>query len=159
MEQVQNFAQAYKQAPWRKQWQMIGVFLLVVVFSALVVSLYLNVTARAGEVGREIVRIQDETEKIEQVNEDIRSQIAFQTSASHMAQRARSLGFQPKDSETALYMVIEGYQERQPVILAPLHNPAAVQRSMLPVEYSESLFEWLQRQSFQPPFPVTELLP
>ena len=159
MEQVQNIAQAYQQAPWRKQWQMIGLFLLIVVFSALVVGLYLSVTARAGEIGREIARIQEEMDAVEQVNEDLRSEIAFMTSASQMAQRARTLGFQPKDSEEALYMVIEGYQERQPVILAPLRNPAVLYSSQLPAEYTESLFEWLQRQSFRPSLPILELLP
>ena len=36
MERVERYSQAYSQAPWRKQVQLLGLFLLIVVFMALV---------------------------------------------------------------------------------------------------------------------------
>ncbi len=46
MERVYGLTQAYSQAPWRKQLQLIGIFLVVLVFFALVAGIYLSVTAR-----------------------------------------------------------------------------------------------------------------
>ena len=39
MQNVQNITQAYSQAPWRKQVQWIGSFLLVLVFVWLIAAL------------------------------------------------------------------------------------------------------------------------
>jgi hypothetical protein len=54
MDRVQSLTQAYSQAPWRKQMQIIGLFLLVLVLTALV-GIYLSVTARAAAVGRDLI--------------------------------------------------------------------------------------------------------
>ena len=58
MEQVKQFKQAYSQTPWRKQLQVIGAFLLVVVVSALVAGIYLSVTSQAATLGRQIQDMQ-----------------------------------------------------------------------------------------------------
>ncbi len=42
MDGVRQLTQAYSQAPWRKQLQILGLFLLVVVLAALVAGIYLK---------------------------------------------------------------------------------------------------------------------
>ena len=59
MEHVSRFTkQAYSQAPWRSQTQLIVVFMLVVVTTALVAFIYLNTTAQAATIGRQIQEMQ-----------------------------------------------------------------------------------------------------
>ena len=60
MENFRNLTQAYSQAPWRKQLKFIGLFLLLVVFVALIAGIYLDVTARAATIGREILIMKNE---------------------------------------------------------------------------------------------------
>jgi len=59
MEQVRRLTkQAYPQAPWRSQTQVIVGFMLVVVAAALVAFIYLNTTAQAATIGRQIQEMQ-----------------------------------------------------------------------------------------------------
>lgn len=59
MEQVRKLTkQAYSQSPWRSQTQLIVVFMLVMVISALVAFIYLNTTAQAATIGRQIQEMQ-----------------------------------------------------------------------------------------------------
>src|SRR5665647_1003448 len=58
MENIHQLTHAYSQAPWRKQMYMIGVILLILVSTAIVAGIYLNVTARAAAVGRQIQEMQ-----------------------------------------------------------------------------------------------------
>ncbi len=51
MHNVNVFVYAYKQAPWRIQRQWIGAFLLIVLGTAMVAALYLDVSARAALAG------------------------------------------------------------------------------------------------------------
>ncbi len=154
MERVERLSQAYSQAPWRKQMQILGLFLLVVVFIALIASIYLNVTASAGAIGRDILKKQsqilDDTDKIS----DLKSQLGELYSASEIERRARALGFDDIDSEEVLYIVAPGYFERRPVILAPAYQPQVVSVPDLPAEYIESLFVWLQKQFNSFVFPL-----
>jgi cell division protein FtsL len=159
MERVVGLTQAYSQAPWRKQLQLIGIFLVVLVFFALVAGIYLSVTARATTVGREIQGMQDEIDQLEQQNADLQSQLAFLTSSSVMARRAQDMGFTLVSMDDPVYIKVSGYQDRQPVTLAPVPAPIVSAAPMVPPEYTESLFQWLSRQMAQSPYSPWKLLP
>jgi cell division protein FtsL len=114
MYSVQRFTQAYSQAPWRKQVQLIGLFLLGLILVALVAGIYLNVTARAATIGRSIQGMRNTIENLERGNADLESQLASLTSNREMQTRASELGFRPLDSEEEVfYVVVPGYVERQ----------------------------------------------
>ncbi len=159
MERVVGLTQAYSQAPWRKQLQLIGIFLVVLVFFALVAGIYLSVTARATTVGREIQGMQDEIDRLEQQNADLQSQLAFLTSSTVMANRAQSMGFMQVGMDDPVYIKVSGYQSRQPVTLAPDPAPIVSAAPMVPLEYTESLFQWLSRQLAQSPYSPFRVLP
>jgi cell division protein FtsL len=146
MDRVQNLTQAYSQAPWRKQLQVVVVFLVVVVFVAIVDGVYLNITARAAAVGREIQRMQNDIDQLQRDNADLESKLAFITSAEQMQKRAEDLGFKPRQTDDTVYLMVNGYVERQPVILAPAPAPITKGAPLVPPEYTESLFDWLQRE-------------
>ena len=153
MERVVGLTQAYSQAPWRKQLQLIGVFLVVLVFFAL------SVTARATTVGREIQGMQDKIDQLEQQNADLQSQLAFLTSSSVMEKRAQDMGFTQVGMDDPVYIKVSGYQDRQPVTLAPDPAPIVSAAPMVPPEYTESLFQWLSRQLVQSPYSPWKVQP
>jgi len=162
MEQVQQLTQAYKLAPWRKQLQVIGAFMLVVVVAAVVAGIYLNVTARANALGREIQQMQvrmegphlvteaidnsngQDTMTIEEIEiqiTDLRTRVAYLTSEEVMREKALKLGFKDVDPKEADYMEVQGYHNNALVQLAPPAGPVSAATVVLPDSYRESLID------------------
>ena len=164
MENVQRMTQAYSQAPWRKQVQIIGIFLLALVTTAIVAGIYLNITARTTTIGREIQEMQilvygyhslfttvqpGDAMPVEELRQDIanlQSQLAYLTSYEVMDARARSLGFQQTAPDEMVYLEIEGYVAPQAVTLAPPPSPVVVSAAGVSDEFSQPLFSWLADQ-------------
>lgn len=145
MEQFENLARNYSQAPWRKQLQVIALFLLLVVLTAMIAVVYLNISARATAVGRDIQVMQTDIENLNRENEDLQSQLAKIRSSSQMEARARTLGFIEIPPDQIVYLDVPGYFERKPVLLAPSQERTVVGAVYVPPEYTESLFDWLYR--------------
>lgn len=139
----QHFLHAYKNAPWRTQLQLIGGFSLVVVLVALVAGVYLNVTARAATIGREIQGMEVTILELQRDNADLENQLGMLTSIRTMQQRAEDLGFQPVNPAEVMYVTVPGYTGRQAATLAPPPGPVTASASSLPPEYTQSLFDWL----------------
>lgn len=136
--------QAYQQVPWRGQLQLIGLFSLGLVLVAVVAAIYLNVTARAATIGREIQQLQQDLLVIQRTNADMQTQLALLTSARVMEARARALGFVPQEAGEILYLQVPGFSGRQEVVLAPPPGPVASTRPALPPEYTQTLIELVQ---------------
>ncbi len=146
MNHLEDFTQSYSQAPWRKQLQVVGLFLLALVLVALVAGIYLSVSARTAAVGRDIQSMQGQIETLDREIEDLQSLLAASRSSLEMEARAMQLGFQPVQSDQVLYLNIPGYVERQPAILAPAEQRVLASAPVLPAQYTESLFTWAKRQ-------------
>lgn len=146
MDRLENLAQTYRQAPWRKQLQMIGLFALVLVFTALIAGIYLNVSARTAAVGREIQYMQGRIEELSQKIEDDQGHLATLLSSEEMGPRAEKMGFEPVQTDEIVYLAVPGYLEQQPAVLAPYIGRQEVSAPVIPVEYTESVFDWLIRQ-------------
>jgi len=145
MDSVRSLTQAYSQAPWRKQLKFIVLFLLIVVFAALIAGIYLDVTARAATIGREIQLMQRDIEALKLVNADLETRLAFLLSSGQMAERARKLGFEPIERDQMVFVVVEGYPGRQQPVLAPAPVPVKVVAAALPANFTESLLDWVQQ--------------
>jgi len=143
MDQLENITRAYSQAPWRKQWQIIGLVSLILVLIAMIAGVYLSISAQATAVGRDIQSMQATTIAVDRENEDLQSQLALILSSSEIESRAHSLGFVPVPPDQIVYLNVPGYEERQPVILAPSNDRSVVGARYMPPEYTESIFEWL----------------
>lgn len=146
MDQVERFSQAYQQAPWRTQIQMLGMFSLVLVFVALVSGIYLNLSSRKAETGREIQEMRASIIELKRSNASLTSQLATLYSTQRMVERADDLGFEPVAKEEIVYLAVEGYTPRQPVYLAQKTQPQLAGGVVLPPQYTESLLEWLARK-------------
>jgi cell division protein FtsL len=149
---MQNFNRlihAYKQAPWRTQRQRIGVFLLVVLLFSMVAALYLNITASAAIIGRQIQEIETIIAENKRTNANLESEIAAHLAKENVEERALSLGYETVAPENIEYLVVPGYKEPEPFQLAmapaPKHHAPTV-----PPEYTQSLLDWLDQNLFTP---------
>lgn len=146
MIRVRNLTQAYSQTPWRKQLQIIGLFLLGLIFSALVAGVYLNVTARTATMGREILSSLGDIKQKELKNADSLAHLANLQASVEMWKRAEDLGFRPIEKDQPIYLLVPGYVHREQADLAPLPDPVTSVPASLPSDYTESLFDWTWRQ-------------
>jgi cell division protein FtsB len=156
MNNVQRITQAYDQTPWRQQVQGIGLFLLVLVLGSLVAGIYLNVTARAATVGRQIQQLNADIERIERINADLQTQLAQLTSEVEMEKRAREMGFRPVEPGEAVFVVVPGYQSQEPIVLAPSPQPSVALNSPLPPDFTESLWDWFRDQIYLSPLSIRD---
>ncbi len=150
MDQVKTLTQAYSQAPWRKQLQLIVGFAIFGVMVALVAGVYLNVSARAVAAGNEIQIMQNDIQNMQRANSDLESQLAQVTSTKVMEDRARAMGFRPIKPEEIVYLQVSGYTNRQEANLAPPPGPMVVNSATLSPAYQESLLEWLRDNVLRP---------
>jgi len=134
--------QAYKQAPWRRQIQSIGLSLLPVVVITVIISLYLIISAQAASAGLQIMNLHYEEEEILRKIANQRTQLAWITSFSQMNKRAEKMGYEAAPESNIHYMTIEGYQGRNAVLIAP--PPGIETESALFVNelYNQSLSNW-----------------
>jgi hypothetical protein len=176
MENIQHLTHAYSQAPWRKQMYMIGVILLFLVCAAIVAGIYLNVTARAAAVGREIQEMQVRIygyhnlssdsakdyvpiEELDQQIANLTSQLAHVTSYSVMQERVKDLNLSSIPAENIQYMEVPGYVDRQTTSLAPPPAPVVVNASLIDPQFKESLFDWITAQIKKTSRLVNEAVP
>jgi hypothetical protein len=163
MDNLHRITQAYSQAPWRKQMYMIGVVLLILVSIAIVAGIYLNVTARAATVGRQIQEMQVRVygyhyltgdasesyvpiEELEQKIANLNSQLAYLTSYTVLQKRVEDLNLAPLPAEQIMYIEVPGYVERQTTSLAPPPVPVVVNAQVIDPQFRESLFDWVTGQ-------------
>jgi hypothetical protein len=142
--------QNYWQNSRRYQFQILGLFLLGVIMVSIVAGLYLNITARAATYGRQIQALQAEIQTNDRLSADLESQLARLTSAETIAVRAGELGFVESSKETFEYIAVPGYAGREVIVLAPPPGPVQASEARLPVEFTESLLDWLRQLTLRP---------
>ena len=140
--------QAYKQAPWRRQIQSIGLSLLPVVAIAVIIALYLILSGQAAAAGLQIMNLHYEEEEILRTIANQRTQLAWITSYSQMQKRAEIMGYEEVPESNMHYITIAGYQGQNAVLIAP--PPGIESESALLVNewYNQSLSNWFLNTFF-----------
>lgn len=156
MYRVQNITQAYSQAPWRKQLQWIGLFMLVLILVAMVAGIYLSVSAQASTAGREIQIMYGEMEDIRRYIEDSKSHLAFLNSNAVMEERAEELGFSSVDADEIFYILVPNYSKPPEAKLAGPPGATMPDSPTLSPEYTESLVDWLSKRVLYPASPLVK---
>jgi hypothetical protein len=150
MKRERKITQAYEKTPWRKQFQVIGLYLAVIFFIAIVASVYLEVTARATTYGRKIQGIRIDTRVIEKDIQDLSFVLARVTSIEELQKRGEKLKFELVDPNAAIFLIIPGYLGNQYFELAPEpHQLEGVNQPQLPYEYTVSLVDWIKNMIIQ----------
>jgi len=135
--------QAYKQAPWRRQIQSIGLSLLPVVAIAVIISLHLIISAQAASAGLQIMDLHYKEEEILRAIANQRSQLAWITSYSQMQKRTQKMGYEEASESDVHYITIEGYQGQDAVLIAP---PPGIEKEtslIINEAYKQSLSSWI----------------
>lgn len=135
---------AYRQAPWRTQRQIIGLFLAGLVVLTMVAALYLDVTAQSAMLGREVQRLEAEIADTRRLNAGLETRIAEVMATSEMERKARLAGYRSVQPDELEYLPVPGYVSQDGVKLASAPNPK-LNAPSLPPEYSQSLFDWLEQ--------------
>jgi hypothetical protein len=156
MYRVQSLTQAYAQAPWRKQLQWIGLFLLGLILVAMTAGIYLSVSARTATVGREIQGMFLTMDDVERSIENRETQLAVLLSNSEMEKRAEALGFRPATAEETFYVQIPGYVRPEQASLASLPGHSVPDVPSISEEYTQSLLDWLRKSVFEPAAPLIQ---
>jgi hypothetical protein len=135
--------QAYRQTPWRVQLQWIVLFLLGLVLVAIVAAVYLSVSAKSAQTGRDIQSMQSDSSDVENEIADLNTKLAILTSASQMQKRAKEMGFVPVSPVAETFLTIPGYTGRQTAMMAPPPGPSNVPTTLIRPSYTQSLWEWI----------------
>ncbi|MEN8171884.1 MAG: hypothetical protein ABFS03_03300 [Chloroflexota bacterium] len=146
MQPINRLAQAYRQAPWRKQTQEIGVYLASLVVLLLLASIYVNITGQTAVIGRQIQRNHKAISQLEREIAELESQLAMLESDAVMRQRAEELGFRPAFPSEITHVVASDYSGRSPVALGISTQPSIVSTVILSPAYSQSWVDWIQLQ-------------
>lgn len=150
MDHFRNFTQAYSQAPWRKQLQVIGSFLSILVVFLVAASIFISVTSRTAAVGKDIQRYRLQADALELEIANMRSQLAQMTSVATMKQRAIDMGFRPATKEDIIYVHVPGYTGNTVMDLLPARQIVNVPRPELSPEFTESWVDWFSKHFRKP---------
>lgn len=147
MEQYQHIAQAFREAPWRRQLQSAATWLLVLVTLSAVGGLYLASTSHWATTGRQLQALEARRDSLVIENGELRRELSTRQAVGRMAARAVALGYLPATYEQIEYLVVEGYPARNTNAAGAVQpTPPAV--THLPVNrmaYDETLLEWVVR--------------
>ena len=143
MSKPNRFTHAYRQAPWRIQTQRLIILLIAAILGASILWVMVTVTVQAGAAGLDIQQMEGEQEDLRREIANLRTQYAILTSANHMVERAREMGFEQVKPENITYITIPSYTGRQSANLGP-STPTVVQnRPVIRSGYTQSLWEWM----------------
>ena len=147
--------QAYKQAPWRRQLRSVGMSLMPVIALAVVISIYLIISAEAAAAGLEIMDMHYEEEDILRVIANHRTELAWKTSYTTMKERAEEAGYETAPEEAIHFMTIPGYQGQNTALLAVMPDSENTLGPIVNEYYQQSLWDWIY-STFLTTSPVSE---
>lgn len=135
------FQHALRRTPWRTQRQALALAALAFFVALIIGALYLAQAAGVATLGRQLEEQIIVRNRLEQINEQLRAEIARLQSMARLFERARELGFTLAERGDIEYLVIEGYDPTVRAADVPLPAPPVA----APV-YDESFLGWLQEQ-------------
>jgi|Deesub1362A_J573_1020465.scaffolds.fasta_scaffold01477_9 outer membrane murein-binding lipoprotein Lpp len=138
---IKGRTQAYPRAPWREQVRSSGRLMFWAVSLLILGAMYLAVSAKEAELGRQVLTYDAQIEQLERQLDELRTAYARESAPPRMLARASALGMRPARSQEIHFLPLEGYTA-QGEFLAPRPR-AAIQggEPMLPPAYTET---WLQ---------------
>lgn len=140
---TESLIQAYSNSPRRKKIQIIGGIFLVVTTVAVMLILYLVVTARVVSMGRQLQQAKDEIDHLVYLSVNYQNEIARLTRFEVMELKAQELGFRAPYPGEVFYVPIKGFDQQEKALVVIQNNtrPAVINVNLL--EYHETLFEWI----------------
>ncbi len=141
----QRRPQASRRTGWRLAVRSTSRAVLLVITLLCVGGMYLAVSAKVADAGRQVLTLESHKRDLLQANKQLTAQLAELTAPERMMARAIALGFRPATPDEIQYLKVPGYEPPAPFV-AP-RPPASTEGSaaMLSPAYTETLGEWLTR--------------
>jgi hypothetical protein len=134
--------QAFKHAPWRVQLRLTGGSILPIIVLIVIGGMYLAVSARRADIGRQVLDLQAAKAELVRQNRELTANLAELTTPERMIEQALALGFELADPSEIEYVVVEGYQAPPPFVAPkPPTAPDPATWRLSPA-YTETLGEW-----------------
>jgi hypothetical protein len=108
-------------------------------------SIYLSITAEVTRYGRDIQDIQRTISVIEMNNAAALADLSKLQSLEVMRMRSESLGFIDASIEEKQFMAVENFSAPLSYDLPERSQPELAEASMIPIEYTETIFSWISR--------------
>ena len=146
--------QAYKQAPWRRQLQLVGILMVVVVGVAAIAGLYLYISGKSAATGRRIQNLESDLSRLQRENNDLQTELSEMLSSRTMHERIESLDMRQLTVEEALYLEVPGYVPQTGPSLA---LPPRIQEERTPIllpEFTDTFIDWITEKLQTLPEPV-----
>lgn len=124
--------------------QATALLVLGVTLGLIFGGVYLSQVASYATTNREIEELIAERDRLEFVNETLRTEIANLQTVPRLLARAQELGFQTAGPENLVYLVVDGYNPNRARTVVPLEDTAD-EFNTGPL-YTETFSGWLQQQ-------------
>jgi len=136
--------QASRRSGWHLRGSAGGTFLLIITLLG-IGAMYLAVSARAAEFGRQVLTLESQREDILQGNAELTAQLALLTAPEQMLARASELGFKPAGPQDVDYITVSGYQPDAEFLAPRPPVSGDIGQTALSPAYTETLGEWFSR--------------
>ena len=143
---TESLIQAYSNSPRRQKLQIIGSIFIAIVITAVLLIIYLVVSARVVSMGRQLQQAKDEIDQLIYLSVNYRNQIANLSRFELMEEKAKQLGFRPPYPGEVFYVPVTGfdYQIQPHVESLEDARPAVINVNL--IEYHETLIDWIGSQ-------------
>ena len=143
---AESLIQAYSNSPRRQKLQIIGGIFMAIVTTAVMLILYLVVSARAVSMGRQLQQAKDEIDQLVYQSVNYRNQIAKLSRFELMEEKAKELGFRAPYPGEVFYVPVPGYKQGPDTYVEIQQDtqPAVINVNLL--EYHQSLLDWVGEQ-------------
>jgi hypothetical protein len=140
---TESLIQAYSNSPRRQKLQILGGVIMAVVLAAIMLILYLVVSARAVSMGRQLQQAKDEIDQLVYLSVNYNNEIASLSRFEMMETKAVEMGFRAPYPGEVFYVPVPGYEEQEQtrVVVQQDASPMIVNVNLL--EYHQTLFEWI----------------
>lgn len=142
----ESLVQAYSNSPRRQKLQIIGSVFMVIVISAVMLILYLIVSAKVVSVGRQVQVAKDEIDQLVYLSVNYQKQIIELTKFDVMEVRAEEMGYRAPYPGEVFYVPVEGYEAdfEPPVVIQEESQPTVIDVNRH--EYHQGLIGWVGEQ-------------
>jgi hypothetical protein len=151
---TQSLIQAYSNSPRRQKLQIIGSIFMAIVITAVMLILYLVVSARVVSMGRQLQQAKDVIDNLVYLSVNYSNEIAHLSRFEEMELRAEELGFRAPYPGEVFYVPVQGFMQEEDirVEIRDDSKPAVINVNL--IEYHQTLFEWIgsRLKSFLAPF-------
>ncbi|MEW6568123.1 MAG: hypothetical protein AB1449_08155 [Chloroflexota bacterium] len=136
---------AFRQAPWRTQVRLTGSAALPVVGLLVVAGMYLAVSAKVAQAGRQVLLLEQRRTELERANAETLTRLAQMTSPQRLLERASSMGFQPARPDEIEYLPVPGWTPPQSFTAPSPPTSGLPSTTGLSPAFTETWGEWLSR--------------